>query len=72
MASLAQSETGGYVPTVIEPQRFADSLRFHARLDVRSKDATSSDLMSSLSWQRSVKRLTPKQRISLINKLIGG
>jgi hypothetical protein len=72
MASLAQSDTGGYVPTVIEPMRFADSLRFHARLDVRSKDATSAMVMNALTRERSVKKLTPKQKISLVNTLIGG
>lgn len=71
MASLAQSETGGYVPMVIEPMRFSDSLRFHARLDVRSKDAASSDLMSALTRDRTMRKLTPKEKISLINKLIG-
>ena len=55
----------------IEPMRFVDSLRFHARLDVRSKDATAAMLMNALTRERSVKKMTPKQKISLVNALIG-
>ena len=51
--------------------RFSDSLRFHARLDVRSKDATAAMLMNALTRERSVKKMTPKQKISLVNALIG-
>jgi len=72
MANMNQTEKGGYVPTVIDMSvetRFANSLRFHARFDVRSKDAFSAFLMNALTQEP--KRLTPKEKIALINKLNG-
>jgi hypothetical protein len=72
MASLAQSEKGGFVATYTETRmRLEDSLRFHARLDVQSKDAMGAFLMSALTRQRKAKRMTPKEKIKFINTIIG-
>lgn len=65
-------DVGGYCPVEVDTsQLFADSLRFHAALDVRTVDHRSAYTMWALTMARKYgKRLSPKDRMKLIAKII--
>lgn len=73
MARLDQlHDIGGYFPVEVDTsQMFVDSLRFHAALDVRTVDHRSAYTMWALTMARKgTKKMTPKDRMKLISKII--